>query len=92
MSFSLRSSTPNRWASTLQRNLFLQINQKQKGGTVRNDRVFAVPRDSHEDKGLKDVRDLSKAIRQELEKFFIATDDSKRRNCKSSAGKAPRPR
>ena len=25
--------------------------------------------------GLRDVRDLSKSIRQELEKFFIATDE-----------------
>jgi inorganic pyrophosphatase len=40
-----------------------------------DDRVFAVPRRSHAELGLRDVRDLSTAIRQELEKFFIATDE-----------------
>jgi inorganic pyrophosphatase len=53
----------------------LQIEQKHKGKTERNDRVFAVPRDSHSEQALKDVSDLSKPIRQELEKFFKATDE-----------------
>jgi inorganic pyrophosphatase len=53
----------------------LQIEQKSKGKTERNDRLFAVPRDSHSEQGLKDVRDLSKPIQQELEKFFKATDE-----------------
>ena len=37
--------------------------------------MFAVPRRSHSEKGLRDVSDLSKPIREELEKFFIATDE-----------------
>jgi inorganic pyrophosphatase len=53
----------------------LQIEQKSKGKTERNDRLFAVPRDSHSEQALKDVRDLSKPIQQELEKFFKATDE-----------------
>ena len=53
----------------------LQIEQKTKGKTERNDRLFAVPRDSHSEQALKDVSDLSKPIRQELEKFFKATDE-----------------
>jgi inorganic pyrophosphatase len=40
----------------------LQIEQKSKGKTERNDRLFAVPRDSHSEQALKDVRDLSKPI------------------------------
>ena len=40
----------------------------------RNGRLFAVPRRSHSEQGLRDVRDLSKPIQQELEKFFVATD------------------
>jgi inorganic pyrophosphatase len=48
----------------------LQIEQKSKGKTERNDRLFAVPRDSHSEQALKDVRDLSKPIQQELEKIF----------------------
>jgi inorganic pyrophosphatase len=53
----------------------LQIEQKTKGKSERNDRLFAVPRDSHSEQALKDVSDLSKPIRQELEKFFKATDE-----------------
>jgi inorganic pyrophosphatase len=53
----------------------LQIEQKSKGKAERNDRLFAVPRRSHSEQGLRDVRDLSKPIQQELEKFFIATDE-----------------
>jgi hypothetical protein len=46
-----------------------------KNKRERNDRLFAVPRRSHSEKGLRDVSDLSKPIREELEKFFIATDE-----------------
>src|SRR6201986_2614316 len=53
----------------------LQIEQKSKGKTERNDRLFAVPKDSHSEQALKDVRDLSESIQQELEKFFKATDE-----------------
>ena len=53
----------------------LQIEQKRKGNAERNDRLFAVPRRSHSEQGLHDVRDLSKPIQEELEKFFIATDE-----------------
>jgi inorganic pyrophosphatase len=64
----------------------LQIEQKSKGKAERNDRLFAVPRRSHSEQGLRDVRDLSKAIQQELEKFFI----TRTKHWKSSGGKAPR--
>ncbi|MBV9563641.1 MAG: inorganic diphosphatase [Bradyrhizobium sp.] len=53
----------------------LQIEQKSKKKSERNDRLFAVPRRSHSERSLKDVADLSKPIREELEKFFIATDE-----------------
>jgi inorganic pyrophosphatase len=53
----------------------LQIEQKSNGKTERNDRLFAVPKDSHSEQALQDVRDLSKPIQQELEKFFKATDE-----------------
>jgi inorganic pyrophosphatase len=53
----------------------LQIVQKSKGKAERNDRLFAVPRRSHAERGLRDIRDISKPIREELEKFFIATDE-----------------
>ena len=53
----------------------LQIEQKSKGKAERNDRLFAVPRRSHSEQGLRDVRDLSKPIQQELEKFFVKRHD-----------------
>ena len=34
-----------------------------------------MPRRSHSEQALRDVRDLSKPIQQELEKFFSATDE-----------------
>ncbi len=53
----------------------LQIEQKSKKKSERNDRLFAVPRHAHSERSLKDVSDLTKPIREELEKFFIATDE-----------------
>ena len=53
----------------------LQIEQKSRKKIERNDRLFAVPRRSHSEQALKDVADLTKPIREELEKFFIATDE-----------------
>jgi inorganic pyrophosphatase len=53
----------------------LRIEQKSKNKSERNDRLFAVPRRSHSEEALEDVRDLKKPIQEELEKFFIATDE-----------------
>jgi inorganic pyrophosphatase len=53
----------------------LQIEQKSKNKAERNDRLFAVPRRSHSERDLENVSDLTKPIRQELEKLFIATDE-----------------
>jgi inorganic pyrophosphatase len=40
----------------------------------RNDRIIAVPLHSHLEQSLDDARDLPKQVREELEKFFVATD------------------
>lgn len=53
----------------------LQVEQKSKNKSERNDRLFAAPVRSHSEHALTDVRDLSRPIQQELEKFFIATDE-----------------
>jgi inorganic pyrophosphatase len=53
----------------------LQIEQKNKGKAERNDRVFAVPRKSHAELSIRDVDNLSRPMQEELEKFFIATDE-----------------
>jgi inorganic pyrophosphatase len=52
----------------------LEVEQKSNGKTERNDRVFAVPDRSPLETDLKDIRDLPSRARDELEKFFVATD------------------
>ena len=68
----------------------LQIEQKSKNKSERNDRLFAVPRRSHSEKALKDVRDLTKPIQEELEKFFIATDELEDKKLKILGWKGPK--
>jgi inorganic pyrophosphatase len=69
----------------------LQVEQHRKGKKAeRNDRVFAVPRGSHAEKDLSDVRDLTSAKREELEKFFIATDELEDKQVKILGWKGPK--
>ena len=51
----------------------LQSKKAKKG--IRNDRLLAVPRESHREQAHRDARDLPKQLRKEIEKFFIATDE-----------------
>lgn len=51
----------------------LEVEQKQEGAKLRNDRMISVPVHSHREDEINHVHDLSKRLRQELEKFFIAT-------------------
>jgi inorganic pyrophosphatase len=68
----------------------LQIEQKSKSKSERNDRLFAVPRQSHSEQALHDVRDLSKPIQEELEKFFIATDELEDKTLEIIGWKGPK--
>jgi len=69
----------------------LQVKQHSDGKkSERNDRVFAVPRHSHADKDVSDVRDLTGAKREELEKFFIATDELQDKKLKILGWKGPK--
>jgi inorganic pyrophosphatase len=68
----------------------LEIEQKSKRKKARNDRLFAVPRRSHSEQGLQDVRDLSKPILDELEKFFKATDELEDRELEIIGWKGPK--
>jgi inorganic pyrophosphatase len=68
----------------------LQIEQKKNGKSERNDRLFAVPRRSHSEQGLRDVRELSKPIQQELEKFFNATDELEDKKLEILGWKGPK--
>jgi inorganic pyrophosphatase len=68
----------------------LQIEQKSKKKSERNDRLFAVPRNSHSEQSLQDVDSLTKPIREELEKFFIATDELEDKKLKIIGWKGPK--
>jgi inorganic pyrophosphatase len=68
----------------------LQIEQKSKGKTQRNDRLFAVPRRSHAEQALRDVSDLSKPMQEELEKFFLATDELEDKTLEILGWKGPK--
>jgi inorganic pyrophosphatase len=50
----------------------LEVQQTEKGRTLRNDRLFLVPVEGCNDRDCHDVRDMSAGFRQELEHFFVA--------------------
>jgi inorganic pyrophosphatase len=69
----------------------LEVQQREKGKKgIRNDRLIAVPRNSHREKADKDARDLSKQMRQEIEKFFVATDELEDKELKFLGWKGPK--
>jgi inorganic pyrophosphatase len=69
----------------------LQVEQHSKGKKPkRNDRLFVVPQASHGEKDLSDVRDLTSAMREELVKFFVATDELEDKQLKILGWKGPK--
>ena len=69
----------------------LEVLQSEKGKKgIRNDRLIAVPRDSHREKSEKDARDLPKQVRTEIEKFFVATDELEDKELKFLGWKGPK--
>ena len=69
----------------------LEVLQSEKGKKgIRNDRLIAVPRESHREKADKDARDLPKQVRQEIEKFFVATDELEAKKLKFLGWKGPK--
>jgi inorganic pyrophosphatase len=50
----------------------LEVEQRQKSKTVRNDRVIFVPDDGLKQPHLEDIRELKAATRREFEAFFCA--------------------
>jgi inorganic pyrophosphatase len=67
----------------------LEVEQIKKGKKERNDRVFAVPDESPFEAALKDVRDLPRRAKEELEKFFQATDALEPKSLKFLGWKGP---
>ena len=69
----------------------LEVVQSEKGKKgIRNDRLIAMPRGSHREKAEKDARDLPKQVRQEIEKFFVATDELEDKELKFLGWKSPK--
>jgi len=69
----------------------LEVLQGEKGKkSLRNDRLIAVPRDSHRENVDKDARNLPKPVRKEIEKFFVATDELEDKSLKFLGWKGPK--
>jgi inorganic pyrophosphatase len=69
----------------------LEVFQKERGKRkIRNDRLMAVPRDSHREQSEDDARGFSKQVREEIEKFFIATDELEDKKLKFLGWKGPK--
>jgi inorganic pyrophosphatase len=69
----------------------LEVLQSDKGKkALRNDRLIAVPRDSHREQADKDARDLPRQVRKEIEKFFVATDELEAKELKFLGWKGPK--
>jgi inorganic pyrophosphatase len=69
----------------------LEVVQTEGGKhAIRNDRIIAVPRDSHREQAAEDVRDLPKQVRSEIEKFFVATDELENKELKFLGWKGPK--
>ena len=69
----------------------LEVLQSEKGKKrLRNDRLIAVPRDSHREQADRDARDLPKPVRKEIEKFFVATDELDAKRLKFLGWKGPK--
>jgi inorganic pyrophosphatase len=69
----------------------LEVFQKDSGKQkIRNDRLIAVPCDCHREKSEDDARDLPKQLREEIEKFFIATDELEDKKLEFLGWKGPK--
>ena len=69
----------------------LEVLQSEKGKKgIRNDRLIAVPRDSHREQADKDARALPKQVRKEIEKFFVTTDELEDKQLQFLGWKGPK--
>jgi inorganic pyrophosphatase len=63
--------------------------QTEHGKQLRNDRIIAVPKESHRGREVDDVKDLAPETKDELERFFIATDELEDKTLKFSGWRGP---
>lgn len=67
----------------------LQTLQQTKRKRIRNDRVMAVPENSHRERELHGLEGISPEVRVELEKFFVATDELEAKTLRFLGWKGP---
>src|SRR5258708_13571166 len=67
----------------------LQTLQQTKRKRIRNDRVIAVPENSHRERELHGLEGISPEVRAEMEKFFVATDELEAKTLKFLGWKGP---
>jgi inorganic pyrophosphatase len=67
----------------------LQTLQQTKRKRIRNDRVIAVPENSHRERELHGLEGISPEVRAELEKFFVATDELEAKTLRFLGWKGP---
>lgn len=67
----------------------LQTLQQTKRESIRNDRIIAVPENSHRERELHCLESISPEVRAELEKFFVATDELEAKTLKFLGWKGP---
>jgi inorganic pyrophosphatase len=68
----------------------LEVLQREGGKEERNDRIFVTPVKSHREDDVNDVDDLSKRMRKELERFFLAAADLEDKKLEFLGWKGPK--
>jgi inorganic pyrophosphatase len=68
----------------------LEAEQTEDGETVRNDRIVAVAKESHDHRHIRSLRDLNATLRGELEHFFKSYNEAQGREFQILAARGPR--
>jgi inorganic pyrophosphatase len=55
----------------------IEAEQTEKGETERNDRLIAVPANSHTQTGIRTLSDLDKTLIEQMEHFFVSYNEAK---------------
>jgi inorganic pyrophosphatase len=64
----------------------LEVSQSENGKTLRNDRIIATPAN---DKRIEKLTDITRAVRKELQQFFLATHTLDRTELRFLGWKGP---
>jgi inorganic pyrophosphatase len=67
----------------------IEAKQTEDGKTERNDRLIAVANSSHEHRDIRSLNDLCKTLVEEIEHFFVWSDDLANKKYKTKAHHGP---